>query len=77
MNILGERIIKQLPNSLKHFKLVLSKNNLGGNVANMKYLCDGLKCLPKNLQKLILFLGSNNFGDNFENMKHLGDCLKQ
>lgn len=48
--------IKQLPNNLNSFTLILQWNNLGDNTENMKYLVEAIKFLPKNLHKLDLDL---------------------
>lgn len=50
----------------------LSKNNLGSNTEDLKYLGQGIKKLPNNLSNLELDLNNNDdLGQSSKNLKHL------
>lgn len=48
--------MKQLPNNLQNFKLMLEQNNLGENSTNLKFMGDKMKQLPYRLKNFELDL---------------------
>lgn len=53
--------------------MILSNNELGNNVNDMKYLINGIKYLTNNLVYLELDLSSNMLYQNLENIRYLGE----